>query len=236
MTTYNLTHSPVYDDGSTAGKDQDGALLFSSDYESPPSLGTLLLIKAPKVATPDSVEGSSVVSATGNLGLTVEGWSLGNATHSATATVIHWLEATATVVFSAQAELKESAPIGDTPAVRHPWSPLVDLSPNDRLEVGSLSDLGVNNRVQVLDSVTLQRDPTYSGPDYVLGGPPDDAASPKQLGYKKGEQLLLIGPSGGETHDGRLLTLFDPNGWVVYETLDPLDTTWYQFRMVRSVS
>lgn len=256
MATYYLTRSPMYDAGFAILKDEDGVLQFASEYEDPPVLGTLSRVITPIEATPNPVvgetigsheafvaqgasgssTGSSAASATASEGFSVSGSATGEATHSATAAAERNLEATADIVFTAEGVLIESSPIGDTPGIRYPWSPIEDLTPGDRLEVGCLSDLSVNNRVGILDSATLKRDPMYSGPDYVLGGPPDDSASPKQLGIKAGEQLVLTGPSGGETHDGRRLTLQDPNSWSVYEVLDPADTTWYQFRVIRSVN
>ncbi len=248
-----LRISPFYDDGTTIGRDQDGALRIGNVADEQPVSG-MLQAKIP--LDPEPLEGSSTASAVaqvqkvaeasiqGTASTYAEGWPAvyvdasvnGSATASATPTLYKQSRAPSDLVWLGEATAVEAAAIGDSPGIRYPWSPLEDLAPNDRLEIGGLSDLATNNRVQVLDPATLKRDPTYSGPDYVLGGPPDDSASPKQLGYKVGEQLRLIGPVGGETHDGRILTLADPNSWSVYEVLDPSDTTWYQFQLVRSVN
>lgn len=257
MATHYLLHSPMYiDQFFTTFKDWDGELLLASDYEDPPVAGLFKHIPGPKEADPlpvlgqafgsheafvgkdasGSSTGGATATATGNKGLTATGSATGVGTATADAGARRNLYVTSLVEFAAELAVVEAAAIGGTPGIRYPWSPLEDLSPGDGLEVGCLSDLSVNNRVGILDSATLKRDPAYSGPDYVLGGPPDDAATPKQLGVKAGEQLVLIGLVGSEAHHGRRLTLQDPNAWSVYEVLDPADTNWYQFRVIRSVT
>jgi hypothetical protein len=115
-----------------------------------------------------------------------------------------------------------------------PWGILEDLGPRDFIhEIGGR---GYNtNRLVISGSANLVVSGSYVGAAYVFNGPADSTASPQQLGYRRGDHIRLIGPSGGEPHDGMLLTFDDPSAISVMEVLDPSDTTEYYFKVFRRV-
>lgn len=142
--------------------------------------------------------------------------------------------AEADIEFTAEAEATEAFSSA-APGIRTPWAALDDLSPTDRLEPGCLSSVSLNNTIRSLGSANFERNPAYSGLNYVLGGPANDAVSPKRLGFRKGDRIRLIGSVGTEPQHGMVFTLQDPDTFGVFESVDPTDTEWYQFLVFRSV-
>jgi hypothetical protein len=112
---------------------------------------------------------------------------------------------------------------------------LSELHPKEVCGVGFHGDPVVDNTVSLVDSGTLVRNVGYSGTDYTLAGPPDTGATPVQLGFKPGDKILLIGPSGGEPNDLKEYTLLDPSAWTVLETMSFPDATEYEFVAIRRV-
>lgn len=106
-----------------------------------------------------------------------------------------------------------------------------ELTPEDAFEFG-LQGVG-DNKLVVTGLVNLAIDGGYTGDAYTFAGPPDTVASPIQLGFKKGDKLKLEGPVGGESNDGRELTLVDPATIEVFEELVTPDVTLYTFQAIR---
>ena len=143
--------------------------------------------------------------------------------------------ATADFVFYGEAGTGEVRDVGSVVGVLYPWAARSELSPVASVTPGALSYVSHGNNLRVLTDANLEIDPAFIGDPYTFEGPADNASSPKKLGFKKGDKIQLIGPVGGEPHDGKILTFRDPATISVYEDLDPSDTTLYQFRAFRRV-
>jgi len=105
-----------------------------------------------------------------------------------------------------------------------------ELTPAGVVEL-SLLGRGVNGTyVQVTGANTL----TFAGtPAYTIAGPPDPLASPIQLGFERGDLVLLTGQVGGESNDGKLVSLDDPAAGTIYDTLTVDSPENYFFSLIK---
>lgn len=104
-------------------------------------------------------------------------------------------------------------------------------SPLETFVIG-LVGRGSNNTITYLNANQFQF--TAGAPSYSFGGPPN--VSPLQLGFEKGDQILLTGTSGGPGPDeGKWFTFTDPSTLTVLETVSSTLED-YTFMAVRRVN
>lgn len=101
-------------------------------------------------------------------------------------------------------------------------------SPLEAAVFGLAGDPTANNTVRYLNANQFQF--SAGAPTYTFAGPP--SSSPLQLGFKKGDQLLLTGPAGA--NQGRYFTFTDPSTLTVLETITS-DVVDYEFLAIRRV-
>jgi hypothetical protein len=103
-----------------------------------------------------------------------------------------------------------------------------DSSPLEAVVVGLAGDPTASNTVRYLNSNQFQF--SVGAPSYSFAGPA--STSPLQLGFQKGDQLLLTGPAGA--NQGKYFTFTDPSTLSVLETITN-DSVDYEFLAIRRV-
>ena len=101
-------------------------------------------------------------------------------------------------------------------------------SPLEAVMIGLAGNPVANNTVRYLNANQFQF--SIGAPTYSFAGPPLDI--PLQLGFQKGDQLLLTGPAGA--NQGRYFTFTDPSTLTVMETITS-DVVDYEFLAIRRV-
>lgn len=95
---------------------------------------------------------------------------------------------------------------------------------NNRLVVVSASQLGVDA------AYTPQGTPANP---YTLAGPANTSSNPVQLGFNKGDKILLTDPLATGPNHLREFTLVNPATIGVFETVTTPDATSYEFQVFR---
>jgi hypothetical protein len=108
-----------------------------------------------------------------------------------------------------------------------------NMAPAETTSAGVTGDPAYFNRLVVLSSSNFAISPSYSGPAFTLMGPANTGVSPVQLGFKRGDKIRLKGATGTEPNHGRELTLADPYGISVFETLVFPDVNEYDYTVFR---
>jgi hypothetical protein len=111
---------------------------------------------------------------------------------------------------------------------------LLEMSPRELFECSLKSNGTLGNYLVVTATNQLAVDAGYSGPAYTFSGPADPTAVPKQLGFAKGDLIVLEGPLGTEPNHGKELVLENPATITVMGT--PLindSPTLYKFRAMK---
>jgi hypothetical protein len=177
--------------------------------------------------------GRATVSASASIRLLASASITGRATASALGGSLFYVDATDSWVLTSTAAIGLAAP-GTLPAMsRGFYRGLESLVPVEALSCGMRGDPAVSNKVTVTGDSSLALLPGYSGVLYSLGGPPDALSSPIRLGFKRGDRLKLIGPTGSEPNHNKELTFDDPSTFSVMETLVTPDATEYEFIALR---
>jgi hypothetical protein len=125
------------------------------------------------------------------------GSSTGSATLTGTGQVLHHTVASASIVLASS--VSSALYLGEVvPSVsREFFDRVSEIRPLEKFEAGLRGDITVNNTVHVAGPGSLSLSLSYSGPAYSLASPADTGSSPVKLGFKKGDKIRLIGPSGG---------------------------------------
>ncbi len=95
-----------------------------------------------------------------------------------------------------------------------------------------------NNRMIVISASQLGVDPAYTpqgspANPYTLAGPANPSSNPVQLGFKKGDKILLTDPAATGANHLREFTLVNPATIGVFETVTTPDATSYEFQVFR---
>jgi hypothetical protein len=101
-------------------------------------------------------------------------------------------------------------------------------SPLEAVVIGLAGDPTASNTVRYLNANQFQF--SAGAPTYSFAGPV--SSSPLQLGFQKGDQLLLTGPAGA--NQGKYFTFTDPSTLTVKETITS-DAVDYEFLAIRRV-
>lgn len=99
--------------------------------------------------------------------------------------------------------------------------------------VGMVGNPAVTNKLAVAGASTLSISGSYSGVPYVFNGPALVSSPPYQLGFQAGDRIKLKGSVGTEPNHGRDLTILNPAGITIYETLTTPDANEYEFTVYR---
>ena len=111
---------------------------------------------------------------------------------------------------------------------------LLEMSPRELFECSLKGNGVLGNYLVVVSSSQLAVDVGYIGPSYTFAGPASSVAVPKQLGFEKGDLIILEGTLGTEANHGKELVLIDPATITVLGTPLVNDSpVTYKFRAMK---
>lgn len=179
------------------------------------------------------VSGDAIVSASGTIRFSASASIYGEALASALGGLSFYTDAADAWVLSSSGTSDIAAPGALPGQSRNFYIGADNLAPLESASCGMTGDPAVSNKLRILGTSSLALVGGYSGLAYVFSGPADATSVPRKLGFKRGDKLKLIGPTGSEPNHGKELTFEDPLTISVMDTLVVPDATQYEFTAFR---